>query len=413
MANYCVTRWEKYTRADVAGLQKEANREADDPAWYKNDVDLSRSRNNIYLMRCNDWRAEIDSIIQDAGVKERPDSIVMVGGLYTASKEWMDKATNAQKMEYFQRCLAFERTRTTVFSAVIHRDEAGEWHMQTAGVPIVDAPDMQVTTVPRVDRDGNPVLDADGKPKMREKRVQKVDENGVPMTHRALSAKTLFGGKAKMSNDQTAFWKMCGEPMGLDRGECRVGTGEHRRHLSEREYALAAQQAEIDAKQAAVMQQAATVENAAKSVETARNASSGPDPEDWIETLKMPRMARTKLAESWRDYKHDWQSARNHEINEAARAKREMERLRVQAEAEAAARRAEAERRKREAEEAERQKLNRWMDEYEADLERQKRKAEAHNAAVDARRSAPSRPRYTNNISVDYGAPQDDGPELG
>lgn len=410
--NYCVARWEKYKRQSVAGLQREANREWDDPDKYRNKVDLARSAGNVSLIQCDDWNGEINRILSNEGVKERPDSVVLVGGIYTASQGWMQNASTAEKMDYFRDCLAFEQTRTHVISAQVHVDEAGEWHMHTAGVPIVDVPDMAVSMVPRTDKSGNVVLNPDGTPRMREKRIPKRDENGNVMTHRGLSAKTLFGNAAQMSQAQTDFWMACGRDRGLERGECRVGTGERRRHLNEQEYALAAQKAEIDAKQAAVMQQAATVEHAAKSVETARSASDAPDPEEWIDSLSMPRPVKKKLAESWRDYKHEWGSQRNHERNEAAKAQREMERLRAQAEAEAAARRAEAERRRREAEEAEQRKLNRWMDEYEADLERQKRKAEAYNAAVDARRSAPSRPRYTHNTSVDYG-PQDDGPELG
>lgn len=413
MPNYCVMHQQKFKRADVRNLQREANREWDDEHRYKNDVDLSRTAGNYYFARSDDWAADIDRIIRDAGVKERPDSVVLVNTIYTASGDWMRQATAEQRMEYFRRCYDWESSRTSVISAVVHVDEAGEWHMHTAGVPITEAPDMQVTMVPKLDKNGQPVLNQDGTPKLKEQRTQKLDENGNPVTHRALSAKALYGNRAQMSRTQTAFWEACGKPCGLDRGECRLDDAPgKRRHLNEREYALAAQQADLDAREASVMQKAKSVETAAKAVETARNASDAPDPEEWIDSLSMPRPVKRKLAESWKDYKHEWGARRNHEINEAAKAQREMERLREQQAAEEAARRAEVERRKREAEEAERQALNRWMDEYDAEMARQKRKAEAYNAAVDARRSVPSRPRYTHNTSVDY-APQDDGPELG
>lgn len=411
---YCVMHQQKFKRQDVKHLQREANREWDDEKRYKNKVDLERTGGNFYFVRSDDWNESINDAIRDAGVKERPDSVVLVGSIYTASSEWMRSASKEQKLDYFRRCYEWESTRTQVINAVVHVDEGGEWHMHTAGVPITDAPDMQVEMIDKVDKKGNVVLNPDGTPKRVEKRTPKLDEHGNVVTHRALSAKAVFGNRAAMSRAQDEFWETCGKPCGLERGECRLDESPgKRRHLSEREYAVAAQEAEIAAKRAETMAQAEKVENAAKSVETARSASSGPDPEEWIETLTMPRPVKRKLAESWRDYKHEWGSQRNHEINEAAKAQREMERLREQAEAEAAARRAEAERRKREAEEAERQELNRWMDAYDAEMERQKRKAEAHNAAVDARRSAPPRPKYTHNTSVDYDTPSNDGPELG
>ena len=93
---YCVARWEKYRRSDVHGLQRECNREYSDPSRYKNDVDLSRSSENIYLQKCNDWDAEISHVLEREGIKERSDSVVLVGGIYTASGDWMNEATEAQ-----------------------------------------------------------------------------------------------------------------------------------------------------------------------------------------------------------------------------------------------------------------------------------------------------------------------------
>ena len=303
---YCVARWEKYRRSDVHGLQRECNREYSDPSRYKNDVDLSRSSENIYLQKCNDWDAEISHVLEREGIKERSDSVVLVGGIYTASGDWMNEATEAQKLDYFWRCYDFECSRTHVINAVIHTDEAGSWHMHTAGIPIAHVPDMSFRMEQRRDDAGNLLFNANGTPKMKEVREPKRDENGNVLTHIGLSAKNIFGNKVQLSKTQTAFYEACGKPVGLERGKCRIDTDEKRKHLSEREYALSARKKELDEREKELRKQTEQVAELSKRVEAARVSFKEPAVDYWFEHgLKLPKPAKKKLRESYNACKAD------------------------------------------------------------------------------------------------------------
>ena len=235
--NYCVMNMCKRHRADVRGLQAEANREYDDEARYKGNVDLTKSKDNMYLVKSDDWHKSIDDALDGAGLKEKRDSVVLVTSVYDMSQDWFDSHTDEQRMDYFQKCLEFERkTKGEVISAVVHKDET-RWHLHVATVPIVAVQDKESVVVKKKDENGKEqvVMTKAGRPKYSYK--PKFDENGQPVIHMGLSAKTVFGNKVKMSKMQTQFWRDCGEELGMVRGKIRIeDTEEAKERLTEAQY---------------------------------------------------------------------------------------------------------------------------------------------------------------------------------
>ena len=235
--NYCVMNMAKRHRADVRGLQAEANREYDDEEKYKGNVDLTKSSDNVYVVKSDDWHKSISEALEGAGLKENRESVVLVTSIYDMSQDWFDSHTDEQRMEYFQKCLDFERkTKGEVISAVIHKDET-RWHLHVATVPIVAVQDVECVKVVEKDENGQEqvVRDKAGRPKY--KRYKKFDENGQPVMHVGLSAKTVFGNKVKMSKMQTQFWKECGKDLGMERGEIRIeDTEEAKERLTEAQH---------------------------------------------------------------------------------------------------------------------------------------------------------------------------------
>lgn len=245
---YCVMNMAKRHRGDVIGLQKEANREYENEDFYKGNVDLSRTKYNHYFVKSDDWNASISEVLESENIQEKPDSVVLITSVYAVSPEWLETHTEDEAMSYFEKCFEFEKTKGTVISAVVHKDE-DSWHMQTATIPVVDVPDKKAIPVIEKNEDGTNKLDENGKPiqavyssgkskgKVKYKRVVAVDENGNVKTHRGLSAFYVIGNRAKMSRMQTEFYEICGKPFGMSRGKIRVEEKENsRERLTETEY---------------------------------------------------------------------------------------------------------------------------------------------------------------------------------
>lgn len=231
--NYCVMTMAKRHRSDVRGLQKEANRQYEDKSKYKNKVDLSRTDENYYFVKSDDWNESIDDVLEANGIKERRDSVVLITSVYALSPEWLQKHKEEEAMEYFKKCFKFEQKhKGEVINAVIHKDETS-LHMQVATVPILQVQDTVNTPV--LDADGNVAKDKKGRTKY--KKALKVDDNNRPVYHTGLSAKTVFGNKVKMSKMQTQFWEECGKELGLERGEIRIEDDEEaKKRLTEAQY---------------------------------------------------------------------------------------------------------------------------------------------------------------------------------
>ena len=243
---FCVMNSQKQHRADVRGLQMECNREYANQASYKGNIDPQRTPENRYLVKSDDWNASISDVLEAEGVKENRASVVLVTTIYSASPEWFEQHTKAEAEAYFETCLDYERkTKGTPINAVVHWDEKTP-HMHVATVPVVAVQDTRAVPIVMKDEDGNEMTDEDGNPvyeryakgkskgQVKYRREKVFDENGAPVMHVGLSAKTVFGNKVAMSKRQTEFYEVCGKPFGMSRGEIRVETPQvARQHMTE------------------------------------------------------------------------------------------------------------------------------------------------------------------------------------
>lgn len=201
---FCIMHTQKQKGAGaVRGLQIEANREPNKYKFDRSDIDDSRTKDNIFLLKSDNWSREIDRQCREAGVKPRKDSVLMVTAIYTASPEFFKTHSHDEALAYFTDCLDFHnRTYGQAFNAVIHMDETTP-HMHVTGVPIVH------------------------------------DEKGAH-----LSAKLLLGGRKDFRARQDAFYKEVGRGYGLKRGELMT-PGEQKRRTEKREWQIAEQEKKL------------------------------------------------------------------------------------------------------------------------------------------------------------------------
>lgn len=245
MAKYCFANFKKNKKSSVSHLQKEANREWENEEKYKSEIDFEVQ--NIYLKKTENWNEKIDEILKENELEARSNSIVMTTTIYGFSEEWEDdllkKHTEDEveqiKRAYFEKCYEFEKTRGECINFVIHTDEEGNWHAHAATVPITNS--IITKAIPQVDKDGNIKRNTKEGSKSFGKIIYKqepvLNDDGTPKMRKALSAKTIFGNRSKMSKDQTAFYEYCGKPFGMERGECRIQDAPGaKKHLNEAEY---------------------------------------------------------------------------------------------------------------------------------------------------------------------------------
>lgn len=199
---YCIMNIDKQRRSAVFGLQIEANRTKDDGRDFDlSDIDKTRTDQNVFLRKTDDWNREITRQIHSRGLKERKDSVVMITGVYTMSPEWLDDPshTDEMMMSYFRECLDFHiktycgGDESLLLNAVVHMDETTP-HLQIASVPIVE------------------------------------DEKGPH-----LSAKIIMGDRNTYRLRQDRFFDEVGSKYDMSRGERRDPT-ERKLHLTKREY---------------------------------------------------------------------------------------------------------------------------------------------------------------------------------
>lgn len=233
---YCVMNVQKQKRQSVKPLEDEANRKLPKEK-YKNDVDLSRSHENVYFVKSDNWNESITEILEEEHIREKPDNVVLLTSVYAYSPEWGEGKSKQEILDYFDKCLEYERkTHGRVINAVVHFDETTP-HMQVASVPVVDVPDRIAVPVYELDNEGKMVEKRNKKGKIVYKRQVVKNEDGSLRMHRGLNASYIVGNKQKMSRTQTEFYEHCGKPFGMERGEVRVlDAEESRKHLSETEY---------------------------------------------------------------------------------------------------------------------------------------------------------------------------------
>lgn len=202
-------RIEKRHRAAVYGLQIEANRSITDHErgreFHSSDIDWTRTPDNIHLVHTENWNTEITRQIKEAGIKEKKTSVVLLDGIYTASREWFDTHTKEEALQYFKDCLEFHikeycsGNRDLLLNAVVHVDE-GCYHLHVSSLPIT----------------------TDGR----------------------LSAKEIMGGKNDYRARQDRFFDVSSR-YGMERGEIR-DPEEMKKHITKREWQIMKQQEEIE-----------------------------------------------------------------------------------------------------------------------------------------------------------------------
>lgn len=220
--SYGIMRVEKRGRSAVYGLQIEANRTKEDHEqgrdFDRSDIDWERTQDNIRLKHTERWNEEITHQLRDAGIKERKDSIVMLDGVYTASKEWFEQANPKEVAAYFMDCYKFhvqefcQGDDSRVINAVIHLDETTP-HLQIASVPLIE------------------------------------DEKG-----KHLSAKRVMGNRGDYRLRQDRFFEQVTKSRGMERGEVREPS-RTKAHTTKREWQLATQEKRL-AEQDQKLQQA-------------------------------------------------------------------------------------------------------------------------------------------------------------
>lgn len=188
---YGIMRVEKRGRADVYGIQLEANRTVEQHEkgleFDKSDIDWGKTDDNIFLVQTEQWNKEITKVTKrietENGKKTRKDAVVLLDGLFTASPEFFEGKTTQEIKMYFEDCLDFyvkeycQGDETRVLNAVIHLYEATP-HMQVASIPVYTS------------ESGN-----------------------------RLNAKIIMGNKTDYRKRQDRFFEAVSEKYGLERGE--------------------------------------------------------------------------------------------------------------------------------------------------------------------------------------------------
>lgn len=212
MAIYGIMRIEKRARPAVYGLQIEANRKEEDQYkrdFFDSDIDWSRTKNNIFIKRTENWNQEITRQIKQAGLKERKNSIVLIDGLYTCSPEWLETHSKQEILKYFRDCLDFHikeycnGDKSRLINAVLHLDEK-TMHLHIASTCIYQ------------------------------------DETGMH-----LSAKNIMGGRDDYRLRQDRFFNEVSSRYNMERGEQRE-PAETKKHTAKREWQIATQESKID-----------------------------------------------------------------------------------------------------------------------------------------------------------------------
>lgn len=213
---YGIMRVEKRGRADVYGIQLEANRTVEQHEkgldFDKSDIDWNKTRDNIFLIQTEQWNREITKAIKrietETGKKTRKDAVVLLDGLFTASPEFFEGKTTQEIKKYFEDCLDFyvkeycQGDETRVLNAVIHLDETTP-HMQVASIPVYTS------------ESGN-----------------------------RLNAKIIMGNKTDYRKRQDRFFEAVSEKYGLKRGEPASAIND-KVHTTKREWQAATQEEAI------------------------------------------------------------------------------------------------------------------------------------------------------------------------
>ena len=206
-----ILRLQKYKRSAVYGISLERNRTKNDERHFAySDIDKDRTEFNYDYVKTDNWNKAITERLKKENIKERQDSVVMLGVLVTASPEFFtpnpnyvekpngeDNRTFGQRQKwlqdkktqsYFDMSLQFiidefcGGDKSLLLSARIDYDEKTP-HLQVYLIPLVKGEDKK------------------GELKVR------------------LSAKDLVGNRTDLREHQNSFYEQVGKSHGLGRGE--------------------------------------------------------------------------------------------------------------------------------------------------------------------------------------------------
>lgn len=137
--NCGIMRTEKVKMGAVGGIEAENNRDAEKRINLpRSDIDWDKTKDNIHLVKSENWRETIKGEVKEKGIGLRKDAVVLIDGLYTASPEFFDGKNKEETLKYFSDCLDFHRRHYgKVINAVIHLDEKTP-HLHVVSIPLID-----------------------------------------------------------------------------------------------------------------------------------------------------------------------------------------------------------------------------------------------------------------------------------
>lgn len=146
--SYVVATMKKLKAPDLGGIQVELDRQYKDENAYKNDVDLTRSNQNLELVQSHttekgSLRRDVESYINEnksTTRKIRKDAVVLNSWIITSDKSFFETLNHEQQVQFFKDAKNFFANRYgehNVRHATIHFDETTP-HMHMGIVPLKD-----------------------------------------------------------------------------------------------------------------------------------------------------------------------------------------------------------------------------------------------------------------------------------
>lgn len=123
----------------IRAIQTENNRDASDRhEFLLSDIDWDRTPDNEYLVRSDNWLADIKSELAEHGIDGyRKNAVLLLDTIYSASADFFEISDSKTISAFFNDCLHFHESEFGhVINAVIHYDETTP-HMHIVSVPIV------------------------------------------------------------------------------------------------------------------------------------------------------------------------------------------------------------------------------------------------------------------------------------
>lgn len=139
--SYSICRVAKIKASGVTGIQIHDRREKDGVSHTNEDIDWTKTRENIDLLEQQErFRTVVSNRIDELNLTKQPrnDATVMAQCLITSDNAFFQKMNKAEQTEYFKKSFDFLEKRygkENMVSAVIHYDERTP-HMHVNFVPV-------------------------------------------------------------------------------------------------------------------------------------------------------------------------------------------------------------------------------------------------------------------------------------